>query len=118
GDGDDGMSELQVFNDPQNSPEWLMRRLGLPTASVFDTIMAKGRDGGPSKTRRTLMFKLAGETMTGLPAENYSNGYMERGHEWEPEARNLYAMITGNQLEQVGFLRRGNVGASPDSLIG
>ncbi len=110
--------ELQIFNCDQGSPEWLACRLGIPTASMFATVMASGRGGGESKTRRTYMLKLIGEQMTGQPSEGFSNSHTERGHEMEPDARNLYAMVADVEPVQVGFLRRGNVGASPDSLIG
>jgi hypothetical protein len=110
--------ELQIFNCAQGTPEWFACRLGIPTASKFATVMASGRGGGESKTRRTYMLTLIGEEMTGIPSEGFSNSHTERGHEMEPDARNLYSMIADVEPMQVGFLRRGNVGASPDSLIG
>lgn len=110
--------ELQVFEHEQGSPEWYQARLGLATSSEFATVMASGRGGSESKTRRTYMLKLLGERLTGQPAENYSNLYMERGKVMEAEARELYAMVTGNECRQVGFIRRGDAGCSPDSLIG
>lgn len=110
---------LEILDCEQNSPEWLAARLGLATASQFGTIMAKGRDGkSPSLTRRTYMHELAGEIITGQPAENYSNGYMQRGHAVEPEARAAYAFMRDVEPQLVGFMRNGRVGASPDSLIG
>ena len=36
----------------------------------------------------------------------------------EQEARDLYAMVRDVDPQQVGFMRRGDAGASPDSLIG
>lgn len=108
-----------VFIDcPQNSDEWLRARLGIPTASSFATVLAKGKDGGASKTRRDYMLKLAGEILTDEPAQSFSNAHTERGHEMEPEARDLYAFATGLDLTEVGFIRNGQKGASPDRLIG
>lgn len=109
---------LQIFNCEQGTPEWYAARLGIPTASEFDTVMAKGKGGGESKTRRTYMLKLAGERITMQPMYSYSNDHMERGKEMEGEARDLYAMVSEVEPVQVGFLRRGEAGASPDSLIG
>jgi hypothetical protein len=43
---------------------------------------------------------------------------MERGHEMEPEARNMFALLTDLEPQLVGFIRNGNVGCSPDSLLG
>jgi hypothetical protein len=107
------------FDVDQNSEEWLALRLGVPTASRFGTILAKGRDGkSPSVTRREYMAKLAGEIITGQPTENYTNGYMERGHHVEPEARAAYAFMRDADPVAVGFVRNGRAGASPDSLVG
>ena len=112
------MSELQIYNCEQNSEEWLRVRAGIPTASQFHTVLAQGRSGGESKTRRTYMLKLIGERLTGQPADSFTNHHTERGHEMEPEARDLYAMVAGVDPVRVGFIRRGDSGASPDSLIG
>jgi predicted phage-related endonuclease len=105
---------LQIFDVAQNSDEWLRARMGIPTASAFSQVMAKGE----GKTRRAYMLKLAGEIITGKPMENFSNEHTERGHEFEPEARDLYCFQTGAELRRVGFVRNGNAGCSPDSLIG
>jgi hypothetical protein len=105
---------MQIINCEQNSPEWLAARAGIPTASMFATVLAKGE----GKTRRTYLMKLAGEIITGDPMDNFSNEHTERGHEQEPEARDLYAFQTGAQLERIGFIKDGRKGCSPDSLIG
>lgn len=110
--------ELQIFNCEQGTPEWYQARAGIPTASEFDTVMAKGRGGGDSKTRRTYMLKLIGERLTKEPMWSYSNEHMERGKAMESEARDLYQMIAEVECQQVGFLRRGDAGCSPDSLVG
>lgn len=109
---------LQVIECEQGTDEWIAARLGIPTASCFSTIMAKGRDGGASKTRADYIRKLAGEILTGQPMDSYSNGHMERGNEWEPDARNLYAFMKDVEPQLVGFIRNGQKGCSPDSLIG
>lgn len=92
-------------------------RAGIPTASEFATVLAKGRNGGDSKTRRTYLLKLAGERLTGEPAESYSNQHMERGKAMEAEARDAYAFMRDADYEQVGFIRNGGAGCSPDGLI-
>lgn len=105
---------IEVFDCLQGSDEWRTARLGIPTASEFRSVAAKGE----GKMRRTYMMKLIGEIMTGEPSENFSNGHMERGHEMEPDARNLYAFRVDLEPIQVGFIRNGRKGASPDSLLG
>lgn len=109
---------IQIFNCDQGTEEWHLCRAGIPTASMFATVMASGRGGGPSLTRAKYMRQLAGEVITGKPMVSYSNSHMERGHEMEPEARDLYAFATDTTPEQVGFIRNGQKGCSPDSLIG
>lgn len=110
---------IEIIRDiDQGSEAWRQARLGIPTASMFATVMAKGRDGGVSLTRSKYLRELAGEILTGDPAESYSNGHMERGKEQESEARDLYAFLRDAEPELVGFIRNGAKGASPDSLIG
>ena len=111
--------ELQIFTCEQNSEEWYAARSGIVTASEFSTVLAKGRGGGESVTRRKYMLTLAGERIAGpSPFDRFSNAAMERGHAYEEEARDMYSLITGNDVERVGFMRRGDVGYSPDGLIG
>jgi hypothetical protein len=110
---------VQVIACEQGAPEWFAARMGIPTASEFATVMAKGKDGGRSITRDKYMRQLAGEILTEEPApEGYSNGFMERGKLLEGEARNLFALKHEVEPEVVGFIRNGKKGASPDSLIG
>lgn len=105
---------IQIFDMEQGSTDWHIARAGIPTASMFSTVMAKGE----GKTRSKYMRVLAGEILTGEPAETYSNAYMERGKAMEDEARETYAFIHDVEPVRVGFVRNGQKGASPDSLIG
>lgn len=113
------MSELQIFNCDQGSEDWFASRAGIPTASEFSTILAKGRGGGESVTRRKYLYTLAAERIAGpSPFDRYSNSHTDRGHEYESEARDMYSLLTDNEVQQVGFMRRGDAGYSPDGLIG
>jgi hypothetical protein len=105
---------IQIFNFDQGSPEWYACRLGIPTASRFKDVLAKGE----GKTRRRYMLDLMGERITGEPVESFSNAHMERGKAMEDEARDLYCFMTDAEPERVGFVRNGDVGCSPDSFIG
>jgi hypothetical protein len=109
---------MEILDCEQNSPEWLNARAGIPTASEFHTVLASGKGGGESKTRKTYLYKLAGEIITGKITEGYTNANMERGHEMEGDARNLYCFLNDVDADQVGFIRNGQKGCSPDSLIG
>lgn len=105
---------VEIIDCDQGSPEWYAARLGIPTASRFADILAKG-DG---RMRSRYLRDLAGEILTGELADSYSNAHMERGHQMEDDARSLYAFIMDQEPVQVGFVRDGRKGASPDSLIG
>ena len=105
---------IDIIDVEQNSEAWFAARSGLPTASNFSTILAKGE----GKTRRTYLLKLAGEILTGVPTEPITNAHMERGHEMEPAARDLYCFLTDFEVQRIGFVRNGNKGCSPDSFIG
>lgn len=110
---------IQIFNVEQGSAEWFECRRGIPTASEFGTVLAKGRDGkSESKTRTTYMRKLAGEIVTGELMEAYTNPHLDRGKAMEAEARSDYAFLEDAEPELVGFVRSGNKGCSPDSFIG
>jgi hypothetical protein len=112
---------ITVYRDlEQGSADWFKARAGIPTASEFSTVLARGKGGGVSLTRKKYLLTLAGERLTGECVESYSNAHMERGKAMEAEARDLYAFQTDAELERVGFVRNEewNAGGSPDSLIG
>jgi hypothetical protein len=109
---------MQIIDCEQGSPEWFQARAGIPTASEFHTVMAIGPKGGKSVTRIDYLNKLAGEILTGEPMATYTNPDMERGKLMEDEARNLYAFTQDIDPLRVGFIRNGDKGASPDSLVG
>jgi hypothetical protein len=105
---------IEVFNFPQNSAEWIQCRLGVPTASRFKDVMAKGK----GITRANYLYDLAGEIVTGAAATHYHDANMLRGELLQPEARDLYAVLTDFEPFQIGFIKNGRIGASPDYLVG
>ncbi|MDX1902132.1 MAG: YqaJ viral recombinase family protein [Gammaproteobacteria bacterium] len=108
------MENLQIINCTQGEPEWHSARIGCLTASCYSQILAKGK----GLTRRSYMMKIAGERITGNAAESYTNPHMERGKEQESAARELYVAQSGLEVIECGFMKRGNIGYSPDGLIG
>lgn len=109
---------MKIIDCEQGTPEWFAARMGIPTASEFSTVMASGRGGGESKTRKTYLLKLAGEIITGEITDSYTNAHMERGKVMEEEARDFYALTADVDPQRVGFIVNGPKGCSPDSLIG
>lgn len=111
-------TDLTIFYCEQGSPEWHAAKLGVPSASRFADVAA----GGDGLTRARYMRQLAGEIMTGVPAENFLSGAMLRGKEMEARVRAQYAMLYDRLIEPTGFFKRGLktgfAGASTDGLIG
>lgn len=109
-------------------------RQGLLPAAIMDAMVkggctaeqvaaavkaARAPGASPSQARLKYMRTLAGEIIRGTPEEEgYSNAHMERGKVMEDEARDFYAFTRGVEPISVGFIREGNAGCSPDSLIG
>jgi putative phage-type endonuclease len=105
----------------QGTPEWLAERCGKVTASRIADVMSNGRGKEPSATRKNYMAQLLTERLTGAVAESYTNAAMQRGTETEPQARAMYELQTGLDVDQVGFVPHPVIeccGASPDGLIG
>ena len=104
-----------IYRDlDQNTDEWRALRAGIVTASELKSVIAKGE----GKVRKAYMLRLAGERLTGVPADTYENNHMIRGREIEAEARELYCFTHEIEVKRVGFIRNGDVGVSPDGLIG
>jgi YqaJ-like viral recombinase domain len=111
------LAGLEVCEAEQNSAAWFEFRRGLPSTSKFQCLLANSAD---RKGRKTYMYDLAGEIISGECVESYSNQFMERGKAMEAEARDWYAFATDAELIRVGAVRSPFLGAvcSPDSLIG
>jgi putative phage-type endonuclease len=113
------MTTLPADFVSQNTTEWRLQRLGLPTASRVRDIMAKTKTG-PAASRAAYMAILVAEQLTGTPAESYTNASMVWGTDHEDEGRFAYEMETGETVEEVGFVHHPTLksGASPDGLVG
>jgi hypothetical protein len=116
---------IQIFDCEQGTEEWLLARLGVPTASRYSTVLAKGVGGkGPSKTRLTYMRQLVGERVRRQPAAEYGfkSAHMERGNAWEQDVCDIYAFshADGQAVTKQGFLKHlgHNTGCSVDRLVG
>jgi predicted phage-related endonuclease len=104
----------------QGSIEWKKERLGKLTASRFADAIAKTRNGWGA-SRDNYMAELVVERLTGAPYIGFKSQAMVRGTEMEPTARLAYELLTGNDVEQTGFIHHPNIpmsGASADGLVG
>lgn len=106
---------IEIIDVEQRSEDWYRARMGIPTASMFHAIMVQN---DTRKGRASYMRKLAGERLTGIPMESYTNDDMERGREQEPEILARYVFEHDVEVTPCGFIKNGKKGCSPDGLIG
>lgn len=105
----------------QRSDDWFTARLGKVTASKVKDVMAKGRAGAPSATRKNYMMRLLCERLTGRRDEGFTSAAMQRGTDLEPVARSAYEVSAGVMTVETGLILHPSIegfGASPDGLVG
>lgn len=103
-----------IYHDIQQNTEiWFKLKAGKFSASIFKDVMAKTN----TATYANIIYQIAYERITGEITNGYTNEWMERGKELEPEAR-LWYELNHNDVSNGGFFCDDWVGASPDGLIG
>jgi len=107
---------MEINNCEQGTEEWYQARLGIATASEFSKVITS--EGKTSTSLNDYAFTLASELLTEVQEEGYINTTMLRGTELEEEARQAYIEHTLETIEQVGFIKQGSYGYSPDGLVG
>jgi len=112
--------KLMEFHDiQQNTDEWLDMRIAKVGGSSCSKMMANyGKAfGDPAKK---MAVQVAVEQLTGKRSggESYSNAHMQRGHDQEPFARELYEDQYFVDVTNGGFFACGRCGCSPDGLVG
>lgn len=103
----------------QNTKEWYQLKAGKLSGSSIGEVMSNLESDKFSYGFKNLAIKIAVEQITGIASTNqfYSHD-MRRGHEQEPEARLTYENFTLCEVQDGGFFERGNLGCSPDGLVG
>ena len=105
----------------QGSEEWLLSRVGRVGCSRLSDVLAEGRSGAPSATRKNYMAELLCERLTGRYAEHFTTAEMQRGIDLEPIARAEYEARYGVIVTEDGGREHPTIkgfGCSPDGLIG
>jgi hypothetical protein len=105
----------------QRTDEWKKARCGLVGCSRLSDVLASGRSGSPSATRKNYMAELLCEQLTGISAEHFTSSAMQWGIDTEPMARAAYEATRGEFIEEVGGKKHGEISGwwgSPDGLIG
>jgi len=106
----------------QNTPEWIVARVGCVTASRCGDVLAKPKRGtGELACRANYRTEIVVELLTGRAAEHYVSPAMEWGLENENDAVDAYEIKLGVEAKEGGFWihdRINRFAASPDRLIG
>jgi predicted phage-related endonuclease len=111
---------FHVLTCEQRSEAWYSARAGVLGASSAADMLARVKTG-EAAARRDLRARLVVEKLTGQPVEDtYKNADMQRGIDLEPLARTAYEALTGELVDQVGFVKHDTlpIGCSPDGVIG
>ena len=103
----------------QGSEAWRQARCGSVGASDAPSVVRRTKSGY-SADRESLMANKILERLTNTPVEIYKTAAMLQGTAREPEARLLYEMVRGAEVEEVGLvphpLIKGSH-ASPDGYV-
>lgn len=115
---------MRILEVEQNSDEWHVFRLGIPTASDFGKLLTG--TGKPSAQIGDYAAHLAAEKYAGEPIGTWGGSRAtQRGNELEPEARDLYVFQRDAEVTEVGFcisskfagFEHAEAGCSPDGLV-
>lgn len=105
------------FDIKQNTDEWLAIKIGKFSASIAADLLMDKKTVGYTN----LINRIVEERITGQPTESKTftgNANTERGHEYEPLAREHYEFRSFNDVVQVGVVELDEwCLCSPDGLI-
>jgi predicted phage-related endonuclease len=104
----------------QGSEEWRQARCGSVGASDAPRVVRRTKTGY-SADRDSLMAAKVVERLTGVPVEIFKTAAMLQGTAREPDARMLYSIIKGVEVEEVGLVPHPLIKgahASPDGYVG
>jgi len=106
----------------QGSDEWHELRRGMVTASTIGALITpKTIKVSTAQTGLTKLTEIAAERITQRYEEPITSRDTERGHFYEPYARDEYAKHYGVKVREVGFMVRDvdghQIGFSPDGLV-
>jgi len=107
---------IEIFdNIEQGSDLWFEKRLGSVGSSSVKNAMA----GGQGKTRKTLLYNLLAEKITGVKTCFKTTPAMQEGIDREQESLDYYQFHTGIDFEQVGLIGNSDFAGqhtSPDAI--
>lgn len=107
--------------DLQRTEEWFKQRLGKVTGSEVFKVLAKGKGGAPSKTRRSYAVKLASERLSNQVGSSFDTPALAWGRDQEANAIKEFEDKFGVDVVQVGFIDHPDIpmcGVSLDGMVG
>lgn len=98
----------------QGTPEWLKARVGKITGSRVGAILGKS----PFTSRKKVMREMADEMLGNF--HDFDAPPLRYGRDNEPVAAKLYEFLYAgtDTVSETGFWEKGDLGASPDRLVG
>lgn len=112
---------LKIHNVEQGTSEWYAARRGVITASAISTLLTPTGKIANNDTSRRVVFNLLAERINGCSDETPVTRAMERGHEDEFYAREIYSQNVA-PVTECGFMTNDSfgftLGYSPDGLVG
>lgn len=113
---------IKIYHEiEQGTPEWHEARRGIITASEIGRLLTKTGRIAANDGSRDLIYEKAAQRLTGYVDVPRSTFAMERGHDDEAEARDIYSERV-HPVDEVGFIVRQfdgvKLGYSPDGLVG
>lgn len=104
----------------QNSDQWFQDRLGVITASEFNSLLTP-KQLKVSASATPYLAKLAAEQLTGEGDSGFAgNMHTQRGHDLEPKAISDFEFVTDLECFDVGMVyldETKRVACSPDALV-
>jgi predicted phage-related endonuclease len=103
----------------QGTDEWRQARCGSVGASDAPSVVRRVKSGY-SADRESLMAVKVLERITNTPVDIFKTAAMLQGTAREPDARLLYQMIKGVEVEEVGLITHPRINgthASPDGFV-
>lgn len=113
------MDSLIYHNVKQGSDEWLHVKAGKFSGTDASTFLVKGRGVGQiGAGLKSLIYRKVSECVIGPTLDGYTSDVMQRGNDLEPLARSRYERENWQDVDEVGFIQKGNFfGISPDGLV-
>lgn len=108
--------KMTLHNVEQGTQEWFDLKIKYPlSASEGQAI------GNQGAGLETLCWEKSAEKYSTQAKQRFTNKDLERGHEIEPLAAEIYELRTGNKVTIIGFVTDESIssvgGASPDRLV-